>query len=237
MNEKYNEQRKAIEEVFERYSKIADSEQEFVSPSGLYKLATSKYGNGQEVCWNYSRGVVSEIASGKILADVKRNIGHFWHTWIEHPNENEYLLCGEDYQGYSVVNLTQETYQVHFPDAGYEGFGFCWTAAYPSPDKLMLAVDGCFWACPYEVVFYDFREPDNLPYKELGRVDILNECEGWLDNETFVLTREVEIRKSDGVPYEQLSEEEQKILDADSSLSDYKIEKVSAKRPSLETVV
>jgi hypothetical protein len=62
---------------------------------------------------------------------------------------------------------------------------------------------------------------------------LLNECEGWLDNETFVLTRELEIRKSDGVPYKQLSEKEQEILDADSSLMDYKIEKFNAKRPSL----
>jgi hypothetical protein len=237
MNEQYRKYRKEFEARFERYSKIAGSEQEFVSPSGLYKLEISKYGNGQETCWNYSRGIVSKIASGEILTDVKRNIGHFWHTWVEHPNGNEYLLCGEDYQGYSVVNLTQGTYQVYFPDEGYQGYGFCWAVVYPSPDKLMLAVDGCFWAAPYEIVFYDFRQPDNLPYKELGRVSELNDSEGWLNNETFVLTREIEIRKSDGVPYEELSEAEQEILDADSSLVDYKIEKINAKRPLLETVV
>ena len=233
MNEQYIEKRKAIDEVFEQYSKIVGSEKELVSPSGLYKLETSRYGNGKEVCWNYSRGIVSEISTGRIIADVRRNYGNFWHTWIEHPNGNEYLLCGEDYQGYSVVNLTHGTYQVYFPDEGHQGFGFCWAAVYPSPDKIILAVDGCYWACPYEVVFYDFREPDNLPYRELDRVDLLNECEGWLDNETFVLTREVEIRKSDGVPYKQLSEKEQEILDADSSLTDYRVEKFNAKRPSL----
>ena len=237
MNEQYIEQRKEFEARFEQYSKVAGSEQEFVSPSGLYKLKTSKYGNSQEVCWNYSRGIVSEIVGGKILADVKRNIGHFWHTWVEHPNGNEYLLCGEDYQGYSVVNLTQGTYQIYFPDEGYQGFGFCWAAIYPSPDKLMLAVDGCVWAAPYEIVFYDFRQPDNLPYKELGRIGDLNDSEGWLNNDTFVLTRETEIRKSDGVPYKQLSEAEQEILDADNSLVEYRIEKVNAKRPLLQTAV
>lgn len=66
-----------------------------------------------------------------------------------------------------------------------------------------------FWACPYEIVFYDFREPDNLPYKELGRVSDITDSEGWIDNETFAISREIEIRKSDEVPYEQLSEEEQ----------------------------
>jgi len=156
MSEQYIEQRKEFEASFKRYTKIVDSEQEFVSPSGIYKLKISKYGNGDEVCWNYSRGIVSKMAGGKILADVKRNIGHFWHNWVEHPNGNEYLLCGEDYQGYSVVNLTQATYQVYFPDEGYQGVGFCWAAIYPSPDKLMLAVTAVFGWLPTRFCFMIF---------------------------------------------------------------------------------
>ncbi len=225
-----------MEAAFEQYSRIADSEEEVISPSGLYKLETSLYGKGKEIHWQYSRGIVSKIPGRKIIADVKRNIDHFWHTWVDHPNGNEYLLCGEDYQGYSVVNLTQETYQVYFPDEGYKGIGFCWVGAYPSPDKLMLAVYGCFWACPYDIVFYDFRQPDNLPYEELGRISELNTCEGWLDNETFVLTKSVEFRKSDGLPYEQLSEEEQDVLDTDRHLADFRTEKIHAKRPLPESV-
>ena len=54
---------------------------------------------------------------------------------------------------------------------------------------------------------------------------------------SFALTREVKLRKSDGVPNKELSEAEQKILDAETSLVDYKIEKVNAKRPLLETAV
>lgn len=231
MDNRYIEKRKAIEDVFARYSKLEGEDKEVISPTGRYKLRVSKYGEVGKACWEYSRGIVSRVSDGKILADVKRNIGHFWHTWVEHPNGNEYLLCGEDYQVYSLVNLTQATYQVYFPDGGYQGVGFCWTAVYPSPDRMALAVDGCYWACPYEIVFFDFRTPDRLPYKELGRFSNLTECEGWLDNETFALTREVEIRKSDGVPYEQLSEEEQQILDADSSLVDYRNERAEVGRP------
>jgi hypothetical protein len=74
---------------------------------------------------------------------VKRNFGHFWHSWIEHADGNEYLLCGEDYQGYSVINLTAGRCTAYFPEEGYKGRGFCWTAAFPSPDRRVLAVDGC----------------------------------------------------------------------------------------------
>ena len=231
LTNRYSEQRRAIEEVFAGYSRLEGDDQEHVSPSGLYQLDISRYGVPGEVCWEYSRGIVTRLADGKVLADVKRNYGQFWHAWVDHPNGNEYLLCGEDYQGYSVVNLTQGQYKVHFPEEGLSGVAFCWAAVYPSPDKLVLAVDGCFWACPYDLVFYDFRTPDVLPYEEIGRVPGLTECNRWLNNETFLLRREVEFRKSDGIPYEQLSEEEQEILDADSSLVDYRNEDVEVGRP------
>jgi hypothetical protein len=147
--------------------------------------------------------------------------------------KNEYLLYGEDYQGYSIVNLTKEMYHVFFPESGYKGFGFCWTAVYPSPDNLVLAVDGCYWACSYELVLYDFRNPEELPYRELARVEGLDGCVGWLNNDTYVLKREVEFRKSDGVPYDSLTEAEQEILDNDQSLVDYRSETLHYKRPKL----
>jgi hypothetical protein len=238
MSQQYNEQRKEFETAFDLLPKVAGSDEEFVSPSGLYKLHVAEYGE-VETYQIYSRGLVSKIADGQIVADIKRNYPSFWHSWVEHPNGNEYLLCGEDYQGYSVVNLTQETYQSYFPDEALQGSGFCWVAAYPSPDKLMLAVDGCFWACPYEIVFYDFQQPDKLPYKEIERVDInyLKDCEGWIDNETFVFNRQFKVRKSDGLPYEQLSKEEQVFWHANNYLTEDKVENVKAKRPSLTAAV
>lgn len=234
MDNRYIEKRSSVEDVFSRYSKLEGEDQEFASPSGQYKLCVSRYGVPGKVSWEYSRGIVSRVSGGKVIADVKRNYGHFWHTFVDHPDGNEYLLCGEDYQGYSAVNLTEGGYRVYFPEEGHQGAGFCWAAVYPSPDKCVLAVDGCFWACPYEIVFYDFRTPDELPYKVLGRVSGLRECEGWLDNDSFALSREVEFRKSDGTPYEQLSEEEQQALDDDSSLLDCRIERVQVKRPPFD---
>jgi hypothetical protein len=142
------------------------------------------------------------------------------------------LLCGEDYQGYSIVNLTAGTCKPFFPEEGYKGCGFCWTAAYPSPDTLVLAVDGCYWACPYDVVLYDFRNPEDLPLRELSRVSsVVDRCEGWTDNETFVLKREVEVRRSDGAPYEALDEVEQAELDADPSLVETRTETFRLRRP------
>ncbi|MHC4478215.1 MAG: hypothetical protein ACYTEL_21465 [Planctomycetota bacterium] len=98
----------------------------------------------------------------------------------------------------------------------------------------MLAVDGCYWACPYDLVFYDFRNPDILPLDEIKRIASLDDCERWKDNDTFVMSREIEIRKSDGVPYESLTKAEQDILDHDESLLDYKSKKIEVRRPEVE---
>lgn len=230
MDERYIERRIKIEQIFIPENKIADSKKIRVSPSGNFQFEFYRYSTGPKT-WEYSRAIVTRISDSEVIADIKRNYGAFWHVWSEHPNGNEYLLCGEDYQGYSVINLTTGDYHVYFPEAGYKGAGFCWAFVYPSPDGLVLAVDGCYWACPYDLVFYDFREPDKLPYLEMARFDNLNDSDGWLDNDTFVLSREVEFRKSDGVAYEKLSEKEQDILDKDSSLASYRKETTHFKRP------
>ena len=178
------------------------------------------------------RSVVSRQSDGHIIADVKRNIGHFWHAWVEHPNGNEYLLYGEDYQGYSVVNLSSTSYQTYFPEEGHKGFGFCWAAVYPSPDKLTLAVDGCYWGGPTEIVFYDFQTPDRLPYKELGREGKnLVEAVGWLNNETFQAECELTFRKSDGALYDNLSEAEQDKIDRGEVEDEYRTIKIQIPKP------
>jgi len=131
------------------------------------------------------------------------------------------LLCGEDYQGQTIVNLNSgETYNF-FPESGHEGFGFCWTGVFPSPDSTVIAVDGCYWACPYEFVFFDFTQPEKLPYSEYLRVGDQISSDGWLDNDRFRLTREIQVRKSDGRPYDDLSDAEQDELDENDELSEY----------------
>lgn len=218
MDSKYTAMRKKVDVYFQQPNRDVSSRTKHQSPTGNYQLTIEGA--------KYARGIVTRVCDGKIIADIKRNFSHFWFSWSVHANGCEYLLCGEDYQGQTVVNLTKEKISTYFPKSGYEGRGFCWTAAYTSPDSKILAVDGCYWAHPYDIVFFDFSEPDKLPYKEIYRASFLEECSGWISNEVFKFTRELEFRKADGVPYDALTEREQKIVDEDSTLLDHKIETV-----------
>jgi hypothetical protein len=220
MDNDYSQRRFEIESRFKWYRRDRQKTETSVSPSGNFQLAIDTYTTGENT-WAYTRGRVYRAGGGKAIADVKRNYSHFWYSWIQHSNGNEYLLCGEDYQGQTIINLTRGDTCTYFPESGYEGRGFCWTAAFPSPDSTIVAVDGCYWACPYEIVFFDFSDPENLPYKEYLRVGDLFECDGWLDNDHFRLIREIQVRKEDGRPYNELSESEREELDSNEELTNF----------------
>jgi hypothetical protein len=174
----YREYREKIEAVFARAAPAPGTAKTSLSPSGRYRLDTVELITGPK-SWRYSRGIVTRIADGVQIADVHRNHSLFWHAWIEHPNGCEYLLCGEHYEGQTVVNLTRGEVR------NWPGDGFCWVAAYPSPDGARLAVDGCIWADDGEIVVYDFRDPDALPYRELGRYPTCSTWKGWIDDRTI----------------------------------------------------
>lgn len=185
----YRDRRISFLAEFERKKPVEASERIDRSPSGKYAIEIVRYSSGPST-WDYSRGIVTEIDSGRVIADVKRNIDHFWHAWVVQGEGAEYLLCGEDYQGYLVVDLLSASVGIEFPESGYDGVGFCWTAVHPSPDGTVLAVEGCYWACPYELVFLDFSNPSVLPLPELFRTVFCEVAEGWAGNGEFRYTVE-----------------------------------------------
>lgn len=183
---RYAEYRRETLEEFARAVRLENTKESFTSPSGRYLLETEELSVGEDR-WNYSRGLITRVIDQKEITEVKRNYGHFWHCWVQQPSGEEFLLCGEDYQGYNVVRLENAENNCFFPSEGFDGRGFCWTEVHPSPDGLVLAVEGCYWGCPYELVFYDFQTPSELPLPELARLEYFD-VTGWRDNNSFGYT-------------------------------------------------
>jgi hypothetical protein len=189
---------------------------ESTSPSGTYKLVIRMYGT-REGCWNYTRGTVYK--DDQEIADVQRNYSQFPFSWIEgHKNGHDYLVCGEDYQGQTVVELDTGKRVDYLPPEAEKGHGFCWAGHEPSPDGTLLGVAGCYWACPYEARVYDFTDPMSPPYEVLFREDLGEEEDDddvfcrWKDDATCELSCEWGEVKETGRPEFDLDDEEKAAL-------------------------
>jgi hypothetical protein len=132
---------------------------EHESPSQTYRLVVQSYGT-KPGSWSYTQGRVYRVGSNEPIAIVNRNYHDFPFEFVEnHPNGHAYLICGEDYQGSTVIELDTGRRRDYLPDEAAEGFGFCWAVYKFHPEAQLLVVDGCYWACPYEYRFYDFADP------------------------------------------------------------------------------
>ena len=122
-----------------------------VSLSGKYTL---KISSGK-----YSQGLVYN-QNGDVLFEVQRNYWSFPFLFIEnHSNGHDYLVCAEDYQTQTVLELDTGERKNFVPNDIVLGFGFCWSAIKFNPNENLLIVDGCIWAAPYEFRLYDFSDP------------------------------------------------------------------------------
>lgn len=152
----YTKMRKASH--FAPENEVAGSRKEILSPSGQYKLVVSCFSTGPGT-WNYSQGVVYRKDDDKPIATVQRNYGAFPKLFVEGHPKGDFLVCGEDYQGQTVIELRTGTRRDLMSDGSDQGFGFCWADyEYNAPNQI-LVVCGCHWACPYEHRFYDFSDP------------------------------------------------------------------------------
>lgn len=168
----WEEAREALKEVPEEVQKAyrklrkdmffdpknAGKSKEKLSPSGKYKLVVTSFSTGPK-SWNYSQGQVFAQGSDTPIATVQRNYSAFPFLFVEGHPKGDFLVCGEDYQGQTVVELATGNRRDFLPESAKQGAGFCWASYEWVPSMQALLVDGCYWAAPYEFRFYDFSDP------------------------------------------------------------------------------
>src|SRR5688500_4536509 len=183
-----NAQRRAEVAQFFTEENLEGEPKDIISPSGRFRL-TIRFYRTAPGRWSYSRGTVTRIRDGAPVCDIQRNFGVFHHSFVT-KDGREYLITGRSYMSQTIVDLDRGQ---EFEPTGdhYNGGAFCWARCYLSPDGNTLAVDGCFWACPYEYRFFDFSDPSNgwasLPIVGVETIeDPIDKREPqWLDTSTF----------------------------------------------------
>lgn len=169
---------------FDPNALVPNSEEIYYSPDSKYFFVANLYRQvNTDLNWTVAKIEIFLADKNEKIFEFIRNDDSLFHSWLNVDNKS-YLLLSEDIEGMSIYNLTdREFYSYSFGDDQ-----FIWAEYYPSPDNKKLAVMGCYWACPYELVVYDTSNPIDLPYKELYREKEFIAKVEWLDNATLQLT-------------------------------------------------
>jgi hypothetical protein len=184
----YQEYRKTFDYVFQ--DKYRTEIEEIPLTDGNHILRISYFNDESYECSQYpvhtSQTEVYDNNFNKVAEF--RNINHSvnFYSVVEHSNGKNYLIFSIDLYGYSNMNL--ENYHIYnfIPKDSFKGEAetFIWTDICYSKKHNILAVDGCYWACPSSAEFFDFSNPENLPYEKiLSSYDI----EGELNINTDVI--------------------------------------------------
>jgi hypothetical protein len=175
-----------IKLYFDETAKIVGTNEFGLSECGIYYFETQQYlQTDPNRNW-----IVTKVQIGNIEKD-----GHFFeyltdneHTcslWV-YKDKKDYLLLSEFQGGQSIFDVEEQKLHSFYSEAD----PFIWTSIFLSPDKTKLAVTGCYWACPFEIVVYDCTNLTELPYACIYRQPLDNnfEMKEWEDNKTIVLT-------------------------------------------------
>ena len=110
------------------------------------------------------------IMNGNIIYSFRthNDSGHFWR--ISHQNGRQYLAFKQDLYGYSVLDIEAGRDYQYYPKGSFPmGETFIWAIFYYNPRNNILAVDGCYWACPPSIVLADFADPmEDLVYIDIN---------------------------------------------------------------------
>lgn len=97
--------------------------------------------------------------------EIWRNFHAKPYKLIAHANGKRYLLCGSDYQGFTVIDLDDEAAIHYLPKEAFDGSGWCMAQilSYDQQSNRVKLV-GCHWADRYEIRTYDFSIPEAMPW-------------------------------------------------------------------------
>lgn len=113
------------------------------------------------------------IMSENELLDGNEDVIYTWRnldgngvvSLFKHSNDRHYLIFCIELYGYSVLEIESGLTFNYIPSQSYprdsETFEetFIWLDASYDPKSNLLAVGGCFWACPESVLVLDFTDP------------------------------------------------------------------------------
>jgi len=148
--------------------------------SDCYSVQVSEY-LGKVSAYNIRGSECSLIDGNENVVAKWRSIdndGDFYRV-IKHRNGKDYLIFRQDLYGYSVLDISARKIMQFFSETSLNSETFIWTDVNYNHITSVLAVGGCYWACPNSTLLFSFDDPmsENQKY-----VDLIECFEGGYDN-------------------------------------------------------
>lgn len=124
----------------------------------MQRLLLSNY--RPAVPFNLSGAECFLYQNGKQIYTYRALYSAYPYWLVSHQDGNRYFVFSQDLYGYSVLNLSTLKEHHFFPAESFpKGETFIWVKGCYNPKNNIMAVEGCYWACPYSVVLVDFTKP------------------------------------------------------------------------------
>jgi hypothetical protein len=180
-----NKKRADIRQYFDETAKIVGTDEFSLSEYGIYYFETQQYRQTDpNRNWIVTKIQIGHIEKDGYLFEYLTDNDNSCSAWI-YKDKKDYLLLPEFQGGQSIFDVAEQRLYSFYS----EDDPFIWTNIYISPDKTKLAVTGCYWACPFEIVIYDCTNLTELPYPRIHRQPLSNnfQIKEWADNKTIIL--------------------------------------------------
>lgn len=171
-DESYRKQVVVNRETIENEAKKRTVEEKII-------IIQSRYDDVYIKILHYTKPGYFEI-SQYVVYKKDKEIGRFYRNYtsypqlfVEHSNGKLYFICGFNYQGYTIINITDEIMNHYLPGGAIKGCGWCpteWRDYDPKTNTIIA--EGCYWGASFDRREYDFSNPDVLPLPLLRESDL-----------------------------------------------------------------
>lgn len=200
------------------------------SPTGKYSIETTPFKISKNG-WDYCEGRFYNNLDDEYITSVYRNYGSFPYCWLEGHPEGDFVICGEDYQGMTLVDLMSGRSTAFITEDAHKGGGFCASSFDVSPEMDRIAVEGCYWGDMYQLMILEIpqKAPLQFPWKvsyldyiiipdERNNIPENSTVIGWDDNDTIIV--EVTQQFADPMGDETCDEKEFRLRDGGMDFDD-----------------
>jgi len=185
----------------------AFNDRTIISPSTQFMLTTERIPDSQTCKIKITPGN-HEVLTTKVASEF---------TFFKR-DENEWVFFKTSHYSVQFVNLNNgESYNNEGPGMSSN---FCWASTKINKSGTIIAVEGCYWAAPYEIRFFDISKPEISVIQEIR---IKEEDENflmvcgfdlqeyqWINDTDFEFFYSIIWDSKYNKPYEELTNEERK---------------------------